>query len=498
MKVLNSRCGVIFVTRTTLWLCLCLFTSFYLDAQQVTRKNIDDLSPTELGAYEHAIQLIRDRSASNPYLLDGYAWQAWVHNVNRVSVPVNNELKQGDQDPTSFYQIAAAQQYADGTYGYPGMCEHGKDIFFVWHRAQFYYFEKILQNTDPEGTIVDSRGNKYATKNIGIPYWNFTRAPSGNKFPKVFENQSSVLYHEPRNNQINPRDTTFTSPHLLANIVREANWNVFGGYPNATEGGYGRFEAEVHNPMHVPYVGGSMANPATAAYDPIFYSFHAYVDYIFEAWIEEHGTEGMTSLRYFLRAQQPTEFNLPDYDPGAGDRPNMGRAELYLDIQKLGYNYSDNPADRILDQNQTNEYLTGSGDKTLVFGKSKISPYYKMYTGGVSWRPEAQGTVTNQPITVRAANRDNPFVFVYEEKDPSSSYRIDLYIHGQKVKANIASEKFQKKYFVKSGVAWLSSDHSSHARKSHKFNLDLTEVVDDLNSRYPGETCTLTIVYNKL
>jgi len=37
-----------------------------------------------------------------------------------------------------------------GSLAHPGMCEHGKDLFLPWHRAEFYYFEKILQGADPD------------------------------------------------------------------------------------------------------------------------------------------------------------------------------------------------------------------------------------------------------------------------------------------------------------------------------------------------------------
>ena len=465
---------------------------------QAVRKNIDSLSATELATYMHAIQLLRDRSADNPYNMQGYAWQAWVHNLNRVSVPDENTLKQGDKDPTAFYAEAAAQTYADGTYGYPGMCEHGKDIFFVWHRAQFYYYEKILQNTDPDGTIEDSKGNKYPTRNLGIPFWNFTQPPSGDKFPAVFEDQSTVLYHAGRNTQHGADDKEFTSPYLLASLLSESHWPTFGGYVNATNGGYGTFESQMHNPMHDPYVGGDMAYPPRAAYDPIFYSFHAYIDYIFEAWLQRHGTDSLTSTGYFLRAQQPAEYNLPDYDKGLGDRPNMGRASLYLDISSLGYEFQARGKDSFYTPAQVEAFLTDTKGNPLEFGKSKESPYFKLFMGGVSRKPEKSGTVTSETITVRAADRNNPFIYVYTENDPTSSYQIDLYMHPPKVKPNIKRKKFRRKYFVRSATAWLNGSHGDHTMQEHKLNVDLTEAMNDLNKNNSGKEFKLSVNYNKL
>src|SRR5260370_964766 len=36
--------------------------------------------------------------------------------------------------------------------------------------------------------------------------------------------------------------------------------------------------------MHGNYLGGLMADPSTAALDPIFWSFHAYIDLLFLQW----------------------------------------------------------------------------------------------------------------------------------------------------------------------------------------------------------------------
>ncbi|MFY0598594.1 MAG: tyrosinase family protein [Cyclobacteriaceae bacterium] len=462
------------------------------------RKNIDELSPVELATYEHAIQLMQDKSAENPYLKDGYAWQAWVHNLNRVSVPKVNELKQGDMNPTQFYKYAGDTTYIDGTYGYPGMCEHAKDLFFFWHRAQFYYFEKVLQNTDPDGTIVDSKGNVYPTKNLGVPFWNFTRKPTGVRFPEVFEDKSSVLYHT-------GRDTAaiaypFTSPYLLAYLSNNPDWPTFGGSVNAEYGGYGTFESIIHNPMHSIYIGGPMKSPPTAAYDPIFYSFHAYIDYIIEAWIEKFGTENITSLNYYLRGEQPEQFNLPDYNKGLGDRPNMGQGELYLDMKKLGYTYDMSEDDKLISEERISELLKDKRDKELVFGKSKVSPFYKIYTTDAAFGPQVKvGKISNDEITIDKSKADEQDIYIYQTDNVASSYQVDVYIHPKKVKADIASLKFRERYFVNLGVAWLGGGHAHHgSMMNHKLNINLTEVMKDLYQYHDGETCVMTFNMTKL
>src|SRR5207245_7872331 len=45
---------------------------------------------------------------------------------------------------------------------------------------------------------------------------------------------------------------------------------------------------------HGSYIGGSMGDPATAAEDPIYWSFHAFIDFTWARWQELHGTTPMS------------------------------------------------------------------------------------------------------------------------------------------------------------------------------------------------------------
>ena len=53
-----------------------------------------------------------------------------------------------------------------------------------------------------------------------------------------------------------------------------------------TVGGAGQFESAHHNPMHSLYFAGDMQNPRLAALDPGFFSFHAYIDLVFQFWLD--------------------------------------------------------------------------------------------------------------------------------------------------------------------------------------------------------------------
>ena len=149
---------------------LLVATSSALADDIVKRKSIDKLTAQELAAYEHAIQIMKDRSKANQYDKSGFLWQAWVHNCPAVWVPKDGK-DDGREPLCDFWEGREPDDTSKYNLAHPGMCEHGKDLFLPWHRAEFYYFEKILQATDPDGVITDSRGQKGpSTKNVPVPW----------------------------------------------------------------------------------------------------------------------------------------------------------------------------------------------------------------------------------------------------------------------------------------------------------------------------------------
>lgn len=216
------------------------------------RKDINELSDSEIADYIHSLDILRKRSNQNPNDENGYAFQAGLHNDVFI-----------------------------------GPCEHGNDLFFAWHRAHLHYFEKLLQNADLPRTA-----------NVTIPYWDWLHPEASGKFPARFD--TSGLFMSGRNNTATalPSDT-------LQIVTDETNWNAFGGYPKGNpEGDYGRLELGPHNYMHGFFIGGRMGDPSTAAEDAIYWSFHAFIDLLWAEWQRRNGMPSATSpdsnLRGFL------------------------------------------------------------------------------------------------------------------------------------------------------------------------------------------------------
>ena len=180
--------------------------------QEKERKNIDQLTADELANYTHAVKLLMDSMDDKK----NYQFHADLHNLFLDDPP----------------------------YG----CEHASELFFPGHRYHLRNFEKALQDADP--------GNpKTPTKDVMIPYWDWSNPASGKRYPKAFEDTTSVLF-KPRNNGNN---TPLLNADSLTVLVRDTpDWNKFAGNPKNMGGSYGVLESPAHNDMHSIYIGNML------------------------------------------------------------------------------------------------------------------------------------------------------------------------------------------------------------------------------------------------
>jgi tyrosinase len=200
------------------------------------RKNIEAMSQTELETYELAIKTVQDRSSANPADPTGFVYWADLH--NNAEVPHSG-------------------------------CDHNSEKFLPWHRRHLYDFEMVLRQTKPG-----------VTDNLMIPYWDWTQRPKeGVKFPKAFERQGSPLFDKQRYSLTPPP----WDEDDLRSMVKNPDWALLGGTPAGDDGQPGSVESGPHNTLH-GNISRKMRSPSTAALDPIFWSFHAYVDLVWARW----------------------------------------------------------------------------------------------------------------------------------------------------------------------------------------------------------------------
>jgi polyphenol oxidase len=153
---------------------------------------------------------------------------------------------------------------------------HGSWIFFPWHRAFLYYFERIL------GSLV---GN---LNNFRLPYWdweNHRSMPSAYLSPA---SSSNSLYDANRYSAIARGGALPTNDGTAARVAllyRITDFATFGG--TARSGG--ACESNPHDPIHDDI--GLHASPwhdmghlGFAARDPIFYAHHGNLDKLWSRW----------------------------------------------------------------------------------------------------------------------------------------------------------------------------------------------------------------------
>lgn len=228
----------------------------FLDPQPATlnvtiRKSVYDLSPDEVVALQATfagLQAITDNR--------GYQYLASIHGLN---------------------------QY---------FCAHGNPLFLIWHRPYLVMVEQAMQAVTP---------------GIGLPYWDWTSARAeAEGIPAIF---TAVTYVNPTSGKTLPNPLlsaaisfanpnkwtqTFRSPAPLSGLA--ALRTLVAKANQATT--YTRFcpqTEQPHNGLH-GWVGGCMGQVPYAAFDPVFWVHHCFIEKLFCDWQDRVGASIPTSI----------------------------------------------------------------------------------------------------------------------------------------------------------------------------------------------------------
>jgi len=207
-----------------------------------------------------------------------------------------------------------------GIHGWPQYrCQHSTEtqatLFLPWHRAYLYEFELALQERNPEARL---------------PWWDWPASIPGG-IPAAYSDpqaagQPNPLVAAPLPTDIpnRPEDwtaETFRHPGPSSELPDAAAISAV-----LSESNYYGFELELetqlHNRVH-GWVGGSIGQINTAAYDPLFWAHHTMVDRLWSLWQTQHASPG----------PPPETYSTP-----------LGFGKLtvadVLDTMKLGYDYA--------------------------------------------------------------------------------------------------------------------------------------------------------------
>ncbi|GAA0173759.1 hypothetical protein LIER_27307 [Lithospermum erythrorhizon] len=208
-------------------------------------------------------------------------------------------------DPRNFTQQANVHcAYCDGAYDQVGFPDlelqvHLSWLFFPFHRAYLYFFEKICQKMLNDPTFA-------------MPYWNWD-APGGMQLPAMYADPNSPLYdilrdanHQPPamlDLDFNGTDAVITNQEqinqnltiMYRQMVSNSNSaQLFHGMPyragDQPDLGGGSLEGVPHGPVHL-WSGDrtqpnfeNMGNFYSAGRDPLFYAHHSNCDRMWSIW----------------------------------------------------------------------------------------------------------------------------------------------------------------------------------------------------------------------
>lgn len=221
--------------------------------------------------------------------------------VTRLREAIKQALKISDDRGYQFYA---------GWHGVPfGYCWHHHPLFLPWHRAYLYFFELSLQRIDPQVTLpwwdwstLDNIPPTYRTGALGS-------APIRPFVPKTRAGWPDRTFRQPGQD-----------PRVPAPPYRDGyDWAMAA--PSFTS--FNERITQVHDTVHV-WVGGTMSDPAWAAYDPVFWAHHCMVDRAWRIW-QHHHPGAAPPGNYLDHGLRPRSITVRDV----------------LDVKQLGYDYAE-------------------------------------------------------------------------------------------------------------------------------------------------------------
>ena len=220
-------------------------------------------------------------------------------------------------DPQSYFALAGQHWFPP-----PNECKHHNDLYLPWHRVFVRRFEDALRSVP-------------GCADVTLPYWDITTQPPDFLFAPPFAAYTSPVdivapqypagYTTSRFDAptIAQQVTTNTIPETIADALTKFQW---GMHIRAIWG--------AHDTGH-PSCGPSMSTPDVAAFDPIFWFFHANWDRLWWEW-----QQIMRATTYWTF--RSTIFGSPAFlqPPLNTLAPFTETADMTIDLTATGVDYA--------------------------------------------------------------------------------------------------------------------------------------------------------------
>lgn len=189
-------------------------------------------------------------------------------------------------DPNGYFKQAGYHWLPEGNL----FCQHHVPGYNPWHRAELYSFENALRSIP-------------GCENVTLPYWDITTP-----FPDIFSQPPFDRYTLPLDigNGFNAGYVTqrFDAATINANVVAadvaglinnalsKTDWDDFHGL---IAGALNDTIIAAHDQGH-GCIGPTVADQDVAAFDPVFWFFHANWDRLFWQWQKKMGATDLNGL----------------------------------------------------------------------------------------------------------------------------------------------------------------------------------------------------------
>ncbi len=240
--------------------------------------------------------------------------------LQQLSRAFEGLMNRQPSDPTSYFSLASLHWYP-----IPFLCKHHEDRYNPWHRAYLVEFEDALRTVE-------------GCEQVTLPYWDITKPPPPFLFSEPFRDYQLPLdihedYRSGYTTIRHSREDIATNvqregiPGNIRHAMARPVWSDFASYHG------GGIEA-AHDAGHGA-CGATLSVPDAAAFDPLFWFFHANWDRLWWEWQQAMRATTVWSFRSTITGS--TLFLEP---PLNGLSPFTLTTDAVVDLTALGIGYT--------------------------------------------------------------------------------------------------------------------------------------------------------------
>jgi tyrosinase len=236
-------------------------------------------------------------------------------------------------------------------------------------------------------------------------------------------------------------------------MINESDWSLFAGNPDPAEGigqNPGSIESGPHNTLH-GNISRQMADPQSAALDPIFWSFHAYIDVVWTRW-----------QRLFVTDQQPQPFvdgaALLWYRERSFPVSSTAKTSDYGYAYDYDYSTDGPPPARVVAQG-----IRSPARNVAALAAVEQSPRAASFRSSTKVGPDSKSVLRLAGIRV------------FRDK----TYAIDLYLHPPGIDVASINAQARRGFLVRKITLWRAPHHDQTAEVFVRLDSAQVEKVND-------------------